>query len=74
MKIEIDDVDLYVEDIKQIIQYFDTLDRVNVNLTKTTFIETIIETLRDDKYIEYPNKLIYKLKNYESFIRSPKLI
>lgn len=74
MKIEIDNVDQYVDDIEKVIQYFNILDKINVNSITIKLIETTIENLREDEYIEYQNKLIHKLKNYNNFIRSPKLI
>ncbi len=74
MKIEITDYDEYVNDIEQILAYFKIIDNINVDLINMKFIEMSLENLRDDKYIQYNEKLIDHLKHYDSnFIRSPKL-
>ena len=66
MKIEIDNNTKYINDIKNVIQYFNMLDNVDVNSIKIETMEITIESLREDKYIEYRNKLIYKLKTTKS--------
>jgi len=75
MKIEIDDHEEYIEKVKKIIEYFDILDKADVESEELSVQEIPIINLREDKYIPYDKKLIEHLKNYKGhYVRAPKMV
>ncbi|HEX9844963.1 MAG TPA: Asp-tRNA(Asn)/Glu-tRNA(Gln) amidotransferase subunit GatC [Candidatus Nitrosotenuis sp.] len=74
MRIDIDNTDQYFEQIQKILNYFDILDKANIESEEISVQEVSINDLRDDKYTPFESKLIDQLKNYKgSYIRAPKM-
>jgi aspartyl-tRNA(Asn)/glutamyl-tRNA(Gln) amidotransferase subunit C len=74
MRIDIENVDEYFESIQKILNYFDSLDKVDLASEEIPIHEVTISELRDDKYVPFESKLISQLKSYkEGFIRAPKM-
>lgn len=74
MKIEIEEPDQYFEHIQKILDYFDTLDQVDITSEEIPIQQTEIEKLREDKHMPFESKLINYLKSYkENYIRAPKM-
>jgi len=74
MRIEIDDVSEYFEKIQKVLNYFDSLDKADIESEEIHVQEVSVNELRDDKYIPFESKLISNLKsNKESFVRAPKM-
>ena len=77
MRIEIDDKDHdeHIERVKKMLDYFDLLDKANIESEELMVQELPITSLREDEYIPYSEKLITKLKNYKgTFVRAPKMV
>jgi aspartyl-tRNA(Asn)/glutamyl-tRNA(Gln) amidotransferase subunit C len=74
MRIDIDDTDQYFTQIQKILNYFDILDKADIESEEISVQEVSINELRDDKYTPFESKLIDQLKNYkESYVRAPKM-
>ena len=74
MKIEIEDHSEHVEKVQKMLQYFDILDKANVESEKLENIGIEMDELRDDRYISYDKKLLKFLKIYkEKYVKAPKL-
>jgi len=74
MRIEIDDVNEYFERIQKVLNYFDSLDKADIESEEIPVQQVSVNELRDDKYIPFESKLISNLKSYkESFVRAPKM-
>jgi aspartyl-tRNA(Asn)/glutamyl-tRNA(Gln) amidotransferase subunit C len=74
MRIDIDNVDQYFDQIQKILNYFDILDKADIESEEIPVQEVSVSQLRDDKYIPFESKLIDQLKNYKgSFVRAPKM-
>jgi aspartyl-tRNA(Asn)/glutamyl-tRNA(Gln) amidotransferase subunit C len=74
MRIDIDDVDQYFEQIQKILNYFDILDKADIESEGIPVQEVSVNKLRDDAYVPFKSKLIDQLKNYKgSFVRAPKM-
>ena len=74
MKIELEDHSEHVKRVQKMLEYFDILDKANVESEEIKPIETEIDKLRDDKYIQYDKKLLKFLKTYkEKYVKAPKL-
>lgn len=74
MRIDIDSADQYFEQVKKILNYFDILDKADIESEEISIHEVPINELRDDKYTPFESKLIDQLKNYKgSYIRAPKM-
>ena len=74
MKIDIDDHKEYVDKVKRMIGYFDVLDSAGVESEEMSMSEIPISSLREDKYIPFPDKLIEKLNHYKgTYVRAPKM-
>ena len=83
MKIDLHDV--YVNDpdltespivkrVQNMIEYFDILDKADVESEEIIVQETDLDKLRDDKHIPYDKNLLKFLKLYqEKYIKAPKL-
>lgn len=75
MKIDVNDHREYVEKVHEMINYFDILDSAGVQDEEITMRDLPLTSLREDKHIEYEEKLIEKLKHYkENFVRAPKMV
>jgi aspartyl-tRNA(Asn)/glutamyl-tRNA(Gln) amidotransferase subunit C len=74
MRIDIDNPDEYFERIQKILNYFDILDKVNIESEEIPVQEVTINELREDKYIPFESMIITNLKNYKgTFVRAPKM-
>ncbi len=74
MRIDIDNTDQYLAQIQKILNYFDVLDKANIESEEIQVQEVSINDLRDDKYVPFESKLIDQLKNYKgSYVRAPKM-
>jgi len=74
MRIDIDNADEYFERIQKIMNYFDILDRADIESEEIPVQEVTMGELREDKYIPFESKLITNLKNYKgTFVRAPKM-
>ncbi len=74
MKIELEDHSEHLKRVQKMLEYFDILDKANVESEEIIVQETNLEKLRDDKYIPYDQKLLKFLKTYkEKYVKAPKL-
>lgn len=74
MRIDIDNHDEYFDKIQKILNYFDILDKVNIESEEIQVQEVPVSELREDKHIPFESKLITNLKNYKgTFVRAPKM-
>lgn len=74
MRIDIDSTDEYFERIQKIMNYFDILDKADIESEEIPVQEVTINELREDKFIPFESKLITNLKNYKgTFVRAPKM-
>ena len=74
MKIELEDHSEHVKRVQKMLEYFDILDEANVESEEIKPLETDIDKLRDDRYIQYDKKLLEFLKTYkEKYVKAPKL-
>ena len=74
MKIELEDHSEHVKRVQKMLEYFDILDKANVESEEIIVQETDMDELRDDRYIQYDEKLLKFLKTYrEKYIKAPKL-
>ncbi|HIA96762.1 MAG TPA: hypothetical protein EYO14_00625 [Candidatus Nitrosopelagicus sp.] len=74
MKIELEDHSEHVKRVQKMLEYFDILDKANVESEEIIVQETDIDELRDDRYIQYDEKLLKFLKTYkEKYVKAPKL-
>jgi len=75
MKIELEDHAVHIDRVQKMIDYFDILDKADVESEELTLNDISVEQLRTDKFIPYTEKLIEKLKNYKgTYIKAPKMI
>lgn len=75
VKVELEDPEKYIEQVKQIINYFDKLDKVEFDSDETLRREVEAENLREDKHVPFEINLIDALKkDPNNFIRAPKMI
>jgi len=74
MKIELEDHSEHVKRVQKMMEYFDILDEANVASEEIKPLETDIDKLRDDRYVQYDKKLLKFLKTYkEKYVKAPKL-
>ena len=74
MKIELEDHSEHVIRVKKMLEYFDILDKANVESEEIIVQETDMDKLRDDRYVPYDEKLLKFLKIYkEKYVKAPKL-
>ena len=74
MKIELEDHSEHVKRVQKMLEYFDILDEANVESEEIIVQETDMDKLRDDRYIQYDEKLLKFLKTYkEKYVKAPKL-
>jgi len=75
MRIEVDDHVVHIDRVQKMIDYFDILDKANVESEELIVREQTLDNLREDKYIPYEEKIIDHLKNYKgSYIKAPKMV
>ena len=75
IKIELKNPEKYVKQVEQIINYFESLDKLEISSDKILTQELTLDKLREDKYIPYDEKLVEKLKHAkENFVKAPKMI
>ena len=75
IKIELKNPGKYVKQVEQIIDYFESLDKLEISSDKMLAQELTLDKLREDKYIPYDEKLVDKLKHTkENFVKAPKMI
>jgi aspartyl-tRNA(Asn)/glutamyl-tRNA(Gln) amidotransferase subunit C len=75
VKIEIKDPQKYIEQVEQILKYFERLDKVEITAEDLLRQELTLDNLREDKFVPYEDRLIEKLKNTrENFVRAPKMV
>lgn len=74
MKIDISNTDEYFERIQKIMNYFDILDKADIEGEEIPVQQVTIDELREDKYVPFDDTLIKQLKNYKgSYVRAPKM-
>ena len=74
MKIELEDHSEHMKRVQKMLEYFDILDKANVESEEIIVQETDMDELRDDRYIQYDEKLLKFLKTYkEKYVKAPKL-
>ncbi len=74
MTINLEDHSDHVKRVQKMLEYFDILDRANVESEEITVQETDLDKLRDDKHIPYDKNLLKFLKSYqEKYVKAPKL-
>ena len=74
MKIDLEDHSVHIERVQKMLEYFDILDKANVETEEITVQETDLNKLRDDKFIPYDKNLLKFLKSYqEKYVKAPKL-
>jgi aspartyl-tRNA(Asn)/glutamyl-tRNA(Gln) amidotransferase subunit C len=75
MRIELDDHIVHIDHVQKMIEYFDILDKADVEAGEANFTKISLKDLREDKHIPYDEKLIDKLKKYKgTYIRAPKMV
>ena len=74
MKIDLEDHSTHIKRVQKMLEYFDILDKDNVESEEITVQETDLDKLRDDKHIPYDKNLLKFLKSYqEKYVKAPKL-
>ena len=74
MKIDLEEHSTRIKRVQKMLEYFDILDKANVETEEITVQETDLNKLRDDKYIPYDKNLLKFLKSYqEKYVKAPKL-
>ena len=74
MKIDLEDHSTHSKRVQKMLEYFDILDKANVESEEITVQETDLDKLRDDKYIPYDKNLLKFLNSYqEKYVKAPKL-
>ena len=74
MKIELEDHSEHIKRVQKMLEYFDILDKANIESEEIIVQETDMDKLRDDRYIQYDEKLLKFLKTYkEKYVKAPKL-
>ena len=74
MKINLEDHSDHVKRVQKMLEYFDILDRANIESEEITVQETDLDKLRDDKHVPYDKNLLKFLKSYqEKYVKAPKL-
>ena len=74
MKIELADYKVHIKKVQKMLEYFDILDKADVESENLKPLETDIDKLRDDRYVQYDKELLKFLKIYkEKYVKAPKL-
>jgi aspartyl-tRNA(Asn)/glutamyl-tRNA(Gln) amidotransferase subunit C len=75
VKIEIADPQKYILQVEQILNYFESLDKVEITTEDLLRQELTLDDLREDKFVSFEDNLIEKLKKTkENFVRAPKMV
>ncbi len=78
VKVDLKEPEKYIQQVDQILNYFERLDRVEYNSDKTLRKEVSFESLRDDKYEQFQSDgkplIDYLKKDQNNFVRAPKMI
>ena len=74
MRIDIDDHSLHIKRVQKMLEYFDILDKADIESIEILVQETELENLRTDDYVQYDKNLIDFLKIYkEKYVKAPKM-
>ena len=74
MKIDLEDHSAHIKRVQKMLEYFDILDKANVESEEITVQETELDKLRNDKYTPYDKNLLKFLKSYQGkYVKAPKL-
>ena len=74
MKINLEDHSVHIKRVQKMLEYFDILDKANVESEEITVQETELDKLRNDKHIPYNKNLLKFLKTYQGkYVKAPKL-
>jgi len=74
MKIGLEDHSTHIKRVQKMLEYFDILDKANVESEEITVQETELDKLRNDKHIPYGKNLLKFLKSYKGkYVKAPKL-
>ena len=74
MKIDLEDHSTHIKRVQKMLEYFDILDKANVESEEITVQETDLGKLRVDKHSPYDKNLLKFLKSYqEKYVKAPKL-
>lgn len=74
IKIDLKNPEKYIKQVEQVLNYFESLDKVSTDIDIMLSQELTLEKLREDKYIPYEEKLIGRLKNSkDDFVKAPKM-
>jgi len=74
MKIDLEDHSAHIKRVQKMLEYFDILDKANVESEEITVQETELDKLRNDKHIPYGKNLLKFLKSYKGkYVKAPKL-
>jgi aspartyl/glutamyl-tRNA(Asn/Gln) amidotransferase C subunit len=75
VKVELKEPEKYIKQVEQILNYFDSLDKVDFHSDDIIRTEVASENLRDDVHEPYGDSLIEHLKkDQNNFIRAPKMV
>ena len=74
MKIDLEDHSAHIKRVQKMLEYFDILDKANVESEEITVQETELDKLRNDKHIPFGKNLLKFLKSYKGkYVKAPKL-
>ena len=74
MKIDLEDHSAHIKRVQKMLEYFDILDKANVESEEITVQETELDKLRNDQHIPYAKNLLKFLKSYQGkYVKAPKL-
>jgi len=74
MKIDIEDHSVHIKRVQKMLEYFDILDKADIESVELLVQETDLEKLRIDNHIPYEKNIIDFLKTYkEKYVKAPKM-
>ena len=74
MKIDLEDHSAHIKRVQKMLEYFDILDKANVESEEITVQETELDKLRNDEHIPFGKNLLKFLKSYQGkYVKAPKL-
>ena len=74
MKIDLEDHSTHIKRVQKMLEYFDILDKANVESEEITVQEIELDKLRNDEHITYNKNLLKFLKSYQGkYVKAPKL-
>ena len=75
VKVDLSEPEKYIKQVEQILNYFDSLDKVEFHSDDTLRTQITTDGLRDDIHEPYGDSLIVHLKkDQNNFIRAPKMV